>query len=86
MLVKKFVVVFGDNQPTIDFQEYVFLDEFDILEGDNVIEITILANDYFPGRTGGGPNVDYMKIETELNLVMDQYCSTVAEVKILRGY
>ena len=80
------VFVFGENQPTMDFQEYIFLQDFDILEGENMIEITILPNDYFPGRTGGGPNVDYMKIESELNLIMDLYCSTIDEVKLLRGY
>jgi len=42
-------------------------------------------NDYFPNRTGGGPNVDYMKIESELNLVMDTYISTPEEVIMLRG-
>jgi hypothetical protein len=64
----------------------VFLEEFDILEGENIIELTMLLNDYFPGRDGGGPNVDYMKIISDLNLEMDLYCSTVEEIRILRGY
>lgn len=80
------VFILGENQPTIAFQEYIFLDEFDILEGENIIEITILENDYFPGRPGGGPNVDYMKIVSDLNLVMDLFVDNVEAVKELRGY
>lgn len=80
------VFVLGDNQPTIDFKEYVFLSEFDILEGENLIEITILENDYFPGRPGGGPNVDYMKIVSNLDLVMDLFFDNIEDVKMMRGY
>jgi hypothetical protein len=80
------VLIRAENNPTMDFDEYVFMEEFDILEGENIIEISMSEpNDYFPNRTGGGPNVDYMKIESELNLVMDTYISTPEEVIMLRG-
>lgn len=80
------VLIRGENQPTMDFHEYVFMEEFDILEGENIIEISMpMNNDYFPMRAGGGPNVDYMKIESELNLVMDTYISTKEDVIMLRG-
>jgi len=78
--------VHGENNPTIAFEEYIFLEDFAIQEGDNLIEITILENDYFPGRTGGGPNVDYMKIVSDLDLVMDLFVDSIEEVKELRGY
>lgn len=80
------IMILGENQPTIAFSEYVFLTEFQINEGDNLIEITMLNNDYFPGRTGGGPNVDYMKIVSELTLEMQLTCTTIDEVKMMRGY
>jgi len=80
------VLIRGENQPTADFDEYVFLDEFDIVQGENIIEISMSEpNTYFPGRIGGGPNVDYMKIESTLNLVMDTFISTKDEVYMLRG-
>ncbi|MGI6392101.1 MAG: hypothetical protein ACOX16_00605 [Candidatus Izemoplasmatales bacterium] len=81
------VFVLGVNGPTEAFKEYVFLEEFAIRQGENMIEIIMeSSNDYFPGRVGGGPNVDYMKIESELNLVMKKTCSTVDEVILRRGY
>ena len=81
------VLIRAENQPTNDFDEYVFLEEFAILAGENIIEISMPNNnDYFPARAGGGPNVDYMKIESELNLVMDTYISSQEDILMLRGY
>ncbi len=80
------IPVFGESQPNIDFQEYVFFDSFDIKEGVNTISLTMLENQYFPGRPGGGPNVDYMIIESFVDIEMNQYCDTVEEVILLRGF
>ena len=41
------IFIRGENQPTIAFEEYIFLEEFAIIAGLNTIEITILENDYF---------------------------------------
>lgn len=84
-ILKQDLVINGVNEPTSNFDNYVFLDELEFVEGENYVSIIIRENDLFTGRDAGGPNVDYMKIITEANLVFDTPFSN-EDIIERRGY
>ena len=59
-----------------------------IIEGLNQVQLIIKKNDLFPGRSAGGPNLDYMRIITTANLDFETYIENMTneDLKDLRGY
>ncbi|MCK9233990.1 MAG: hypothetical protein M0P92_04840 [Acholeplasmataceae bacterium] len=65
------LLVFGSDMASMEFEDFTLASNLELLEGENVISITILDNTLRSGQIGG-PMIDAIKVKTKAQLSWEE--------------
>ena len=69
----------GRGDGPISFGTHEF-GEIQLVEGMNIISLSVMANELWPGRSAGGPMIDCMMLETLAGLIWNPHLSNLVDL------